>query len=109
RRFRTFAEQYQSKIRSKLRSTNEGEALQDILFELEIARWLLQEKRFQLLYEESGLRTVPAPDFTVNFTTKAFFHVEVTRIRPATLEEESTSLAPESHKRKVLYVILGKL
>lgn len=51
RRFRTFAEAYQTKIRSKLRGAGDVEALQDLLFELEIAHWLLQEKRFQLAYE----------------------------------------------------------
>ncbi len=102
RRFRAFAEQYQTKIRSKLRSPTDRESLQDLLLELEIARWLLQEKRFQVIYEGLGLRNSPAPDFTVHFTTKTLFHVEVTRIHANTGEQESDA-------RKVLYVILGKL
>jgi hypothetical protein len=32
RRFRTFAESYQSKIRAKLRTVGDEEALQDLLF-----------------------------------------------------------------------------
>jgi len=109
RRFRTFTEQYQTKIRSKLRSTHERESLQDLLLELEIAHWLLQEKRFQVIYEGLGLRTTPAPDFTIHFTTKTHFHVEVTRIWPVALEPDHTLATAESDTRKVVYVILGKL
>ncbi len=113
RRFRTFAERYQTKIRAKLRGVSETETLQDLLFELSSARWLLQEKRFQLAYEEQGLRSAPSPDFTVSFTTKTHFYVEVTRIR-ATGGEETDPVALisaplEAHQRKVLYVITGKL
>ncbi len=87
RRFRAFIEQYLTKIRAKLRGVRDAETLADLLFELEIACWLLQEKRFQIAYEEQGLRTAPGPDFTVAFTTKAQFHVEVTRIRTSATEE----------------------
>ena len=87
RRFRTFAESYQTKIRAKLRTAGDEEALQDLLFELTIARWLLQEKRLQVAYEPQPVRTAPGPDFTVTFTTKTIFHVEVKRIRPPTPTE----------------------
>lgn len=109
RRFRRFAEEYQTKIRAKLRGAGDGETLQDLLFELAIARWLLQEKRFQLAYESQGLRTAPAPDFSVRFTTKMLFHVEVTRIRPAATIEDGPSSAPEAWANKLFYVIFGKL
>ncbi len=113
RRFRAFAERYQPKIRAKLRGTRDAETLADLLFELEIACWLLQEKRFQIAYEEQGLRTAPGPDFTVSFTTKVQFHMEVTRIRASGIEEmtpeESTLPTGEALQRKVLYVILAKL
>jgi len=109
RRFRTFAEQYQTKIRAKLRSAGDEETLQDLLFELEIARWLLQEKRFHLAYESQGLRTGPGPDFTVSFTTKTTFHVEVTRIRPQGNTENGDSVAAEANTSKLFYVIVGKL
>ena len=110
RRFRTFAEEYQTKIRSKLRGAGDGEALQDLLFELEIARWLLQEKRFHLAYEPQTIRSGPRPDFTVAFTTKVHFHLEVTRIH-ATAGEENVpaETVVESYQRKLLSVILGKL
>jgi hypothetical protein len=113
RRFRAFAEGYQTKIRAKLRSAGDEDALYDLLFELEIAWWLLQEKRLQLAYEQQGVRTAPGPDFTVSFTTKSIFHVEVTRIRALGKEEtgadEVTLPAWEAYQRKLLSVILGKL
>lgn len=109
RRFRAFAESYQSKIRAKLRTAGDEEALQDLLFELTIARWLLQEKRLQVAYELQPVRTAPGPDFTVTFTTKTIFHVEVTRIRPPFPAEHATSSSSPLDPQKLLYVILGKL
>ena len=109
RRFRTFVEQYQSKIRSKLRAPADAEALQDLLFELAIAHWLLQEKRFQLAYELQPLRTAPAPDFTVSFTTKLDFYVEVTRVRATAEADSADPPGQEALLRKLLYVIAGKL
>ena len=109
RRFRTFAERYQTKIRAKLRSPGDVETLQDLLFELVCARWLLQEKRFQLAYEEQGLRTAPAPDFTVHFTTKARFYVEVTRIRPSATAKDQILGEPDAYTNKLFYVIFDKL
>ena len=110
RRFRTFAEQYHTKIRAKLRGAGDAEALHDLLFELEIAHWLLQEKRFHLAYEPQTIRTGPRPDFTVTLTTKWHFHVEVTRIH-TTVTEESRQEEPllNGYQRKLLMVILGKL
>lgn len=109
RRFRAFAESYQSKIRAKLRTAGDEEALQDLLFELTIARWLLQEKRLQVAYELQPVRTAPGPDFTVTFTTKSIFHVEVTRIRPPVPAERTTPVSSTLDPQKLLYVILGKL
>lgn len=110
RRFRTFAEQYHTKIRAKLRGAGDAEALHDLLFELEIAHWLLQEKRFHLAYEPQTIRTGPRPDFTVTLTTKWQFHVEVTRIH-TTMTAESSQEEPvlDGYQRKLLMVILGKL
>lgn len=109
RRFRVFAEHYQSKIRAKLRTTGDADGLQDLLFEMEIAQWLLREKRFHLAYESQGVRTAPAPDFAVTFTTKIQFHIEVTRIRPAYTEEPGAPVKNELSGSKLFYVILGKL
>lgn len=109
RRFRTFAEEYQTKIRSKLRGARDAEALQDLLFELEIARWLLQEKRFHLAYEPQTMRSGPRPDFTVSFTTKVHFQVEVTRIHTTAEENAPVETLVEGYQRKLLSVISGKL
>ncbi|MCE7983148.1 MAG: hypothetical protein DYG89_18385 [Caldilinea sp. CFX5] len=109
RRFRTFAESYQSKIRAKLRTAGDKDALHDLLFELTVARWLLQEKRFQLAYEQQPVRAAPGPDFTVTFTTKTSFHVEVTRIRTVSPVEHDATLPAELYANKLLQVILGKL
>ena len=109
RRFRTFAERYQTKIRAKLRGPGDAETLQDLLFELACARWLLQEKRFQLAYEEQGLRMAPAPDFTVHFTTKVRFYVEVTRIRPSATAKDRIPGEPDAYTNKLFYVIFDKL
>ena len=109
RRFRTFAESYQTKIRAKLRTAGDEDALHDLLFELTVARWLLQEKRFQLAYELQPVRAAPGPDFTVTFTTKTNFHVEVTRIRAASPVEQDATASPDLSANKLLQVILGKL
>lgn len=109
RRFRTFAESYQTKIRAKLRTAGDEEALYDLLFELTVARWLLQEKRFQLAYEQQPVRTAPGPDFTVTFTTKTSFHVEVTRIRTLSPVEHESPASADLIAHKLLHVILGKL
>jgi hypothetical protein len=109
RRFRTFAENYQTKIRAKLRTASDEEALQDLLFELTIARWLLQEKRLHVAYEPQPVRSAPGPDFTVTFTTKTIFHVEVTRIRPPAPTEHATASSLMLDPHKLLHVILGKL
>lgn len=110
RRFRAFAEEYQTKIRAKLRGAGDEAALHDLRFELEIARWLLQEKRLHLLYEPHGVRTGPGPDFTVTFTTKVQFHIEVTRIHAQVAETSAPEEALlSSFQRKLFTVILGKL
>jgi hypothetical protein len=109
RRFRTFAESYQTKIRAKLRTAGDEDALHDLLFELTVARWLLQEKRLQLAYEQRPVRMAPGPDFTVTFTTKTSFHVEVTRIRAVSPVEHDATSPSHLYPNKLLQVILGKL
>lgn len=109
RRFRAFAESYQTKICAKLRTAGGEATLQDLLFELTIARWFLQEKRLQVAYELQPVRTAPGPDFTVTFTTKTIFHVEVTRIRPSAPTEHATASSAALDPHKLLHVILGKL
>lgn len=79
RRFRVFAERYRTKIRRKLR-TNELEVIADLHFELEVARWLLQDPRFEVEYETFHARQ-GGPDFSVVYRVNTRFNVEVRRIR----------------------------
>ena len=76
---------------------------------LEIAQWLLREKRFTLAYESQNVRIAPSPDFTVTFTTKVQFHIEVTRIRATYTEEPGAPAKSDLSGGKIFYVILGKL
>lgn len=86
-RFRAFVTEYRDKIRKKLRTTEENEALRDLLFELETAYLLLQEQRFALTYEPFAKGKLRGPDFAVTFKTILTFAVEVTRIRSPRREE----------------------
>ena len=79
-RFRAFAEAHRDKIRKKLRSASESEALRDVRAELQAAHLLLADRRIELAFEAygSGKR---GPDFTVNFRGERPFNLEVTRLR----------------------------
>ncbi len=88
RRFREFAEAYATKIRKKARIADEHEKLLDLCCELETAYCLLQDRKFELVYEKkSGSR---APDFAVMFRTHTPCNIEVTRHRSADDTEAST-------------------
>lgn len=80
RRFRAFAEKYHGKIRRKLRNTTDVANVADLRFELEIARWLLGEARFEVEYETFDMRQ-GGPDYTVAYRVNTRFNVEVRRIR----------------------------
>ncbi len=80
RRFRVFAERYATKIRRKLRTAADAGAIADLRFELEVARWLLQDPRFEVEYETFHARQ-GGPDFAVAFRVNTLFNVEVRRIR----------------------------
>ncbi|MEO8392383.1 MAG: hypothetical protein ABI700_05255 [Chloroflexota bacterium] len=87
RRFRTFAQQYRGKIRRKLRNISDDAGGADLKFELEIARWLLQESRFEIAYEMFDARE-GGPDYTVTYRVNMRFNVEVRRIRTLEVGEE---------------------
>lgn len=87
RRFRIFAERYATKIRRKLRSATEGEVIADLQFELEVARWLLQEARFEVEYETFHARQ-GGPDLSVTYRVNMRFNVEVRRIRTREVGQE---------------------
>jgi hypothetical protein len=99
RRFRSFAHQYRGKIRRKLRNTREVEGFADLKFELEVAYWLLQERRFEVEYEKYEARQ-GGPDYTVAFRVNTLFNVEVRRIRSSAMGDE--------HIRKLVETITDK-
>ena len=68
-------------------------------FELEIARWLLREARFEVAYETFDARE-GGPDYTVTFRVNTRFNVEARRIR--TLE------AGEERVRKLVETLVDK-
>jgi len=79
RRFTVFVNTFHTKIRKKLRATQEMERLLDLRLELETAYLLLQERSLSLVYEPPPGRQSRSPDFAVTYTTSTLFMVEVTR------------------------------
>jgi hypothetical protein len=79
--FARWAETYRDKIRKKVRNARDDAARQDLLAELAVAYWLLQDRRCTVEYE---LHTTGpgGPDFACKFRTHIPFMVEVTRLRP---------------------------
>lgn len=82
-RFSTFAEAHRDKIRKKIRTSNGVEGLRDLHLELDIARRLLSERRLAIIYEAYAAEKMRGPDFTVSYTTRCTFNVEVRRLRRA--------------------------
>lgn len=81
-RFRAFAEAHRDKIRKKLRTAADGDALRDIRAELRVAHLLLADPRFELAFEAYGSGK-GGPDFTVTYRGSTRFNLEVTRLRRA--------------------------
>jgi hypothetical protein len=81
-RFRAFAEAHRDKIRKKLRTAADAEALRDVRTELRVARLLLSDRRIDLAYEAYGSGKA-GPDFTVSLRSERSFNLEVTRLRGA--------------------------
>ena len=81
RRFRDFVAANHTKIRKKLRTAQELEALRDLQLELETAWLLLGQRSLTLLYEPQRRDHARGPDFAASFTTSSVFMVEVTRMR----------------------------
>lgn len=79
-RFRAFAEAHRDKIRKKLRGAADAEALRDVRAELQIARLLLADRRFEVAFEAYGSGK-KGPDLTVTFRGGRSFNLEVTRLR----------------------------
>ena len=81
RRFTDFVKTHHTKIRKKIRTTQEPETLRDLQLELETAYLLLREKSLSLKYEPQHQELGRSPDFAVTFTTSLTFMIEVTRMR----------------------------
>ncbi len=81
-RFRAFAEAHRAKIRKKLRTAADAEALRDVRAELLAARLLLWEPGMELAFEAYGSGK-GGPDFSVTFRGGHRFDLEVTRLRRA--------------------------
>ena len=79
-RFRSFAEAHRDKIRNKLRTPADQEALRDVRAELRAAHLLLTDRRFELAFEANGSGRA-GPDFSVTYRGGRPFNLEVTRIR----------------------------
>ena len=79
-RFRAFAEAHRDKIRKKLRTAADAEALRDVRVELQAARLLLADRRIELAFEAYGAGKA-GPDFTVTYRGAGRFNLEVTRLR----------------------------
>jgi hypothetical protein len=80
-RYAAFVEKYKDKIRKKLRVTQEAGTAADLLYELQIPYWLLQEQRFEVAYEPYSAGKTRGPDYSVAFRTRFTFNIEVTHMR----------------------------
>jgi hypothetical protein len=78
-RFRTFAEVHRAKIRKKLRTAADSEALRDVRAELQAAHLLLGDPRIELAIEAYGAGR-PGPDLTLTYRGTPSFNLEVTRL-----------------------------
>ena len=81
RRFATFVNTFQDKIRKKLRTTQDHEGLLDLQLELQTACLLLKERSLNVEYEPELYKRIRSPDFAVTFTTNLTFMLEATRIQ----------------------------
>ena len=79
-RFRAFADVQRDKIRKKLRAAADPEARKDVRAELQAARLLLTDRRFELAFEAYGSGK-GGPDFTITYRGTTTFNLEVTRLR----------------------------
>jgi hypothetical protein len=93
-RFRSFAEVHRDKIRKKLRTAADAEALRDVRAELQAARLLLVDPRIELAFEAYGSGKV-GPDLTVIYRGRRSFNLEVPSVPPTRLVmTDSTSGRP---------------
>lgn len=92
-RFRAFAETHRDKIRKKLRTAADADALRDVRAELRVAQLLLSDPRVELAFEAYGSGR-GGPDFTVLYRGTGTFNLEVTRLRRVPGATATTHGAP---------------
>ena len=116
RRFAAFAATYRDKIRKKIRTARDDDALHDLRSELEVAYLLLEEPRFAMVYEPAGQGKARGPDFGVTFKGANTFNIEVTRMRPAArplgeglAADERAALESERARERLQDIVAGKL
>lgn len=80
-RYKAFVESHRDKIRKKVRGIGEAEGLRDLELELDTAYRLLQDRRLSVEYEKYLADKARGPDFTVSYTTRLTFNLEVKRLR----------------------------
>jgi hypothetical protein len=90
RRFAAFAEQNRDKIRKKIRTRGDPEALADLRGELATAMLLLRNRQTLLEYERYAAEKLRGPDFSASWGSRRL-DIEVSRIRG-----ESADLAPRA-------------
>ncbi|MBK9123920.1 MAG: hypothetical protein IPM16_12505 [Chloroflexi bacterium] len=104
RRYRAFAETYQTKIRSKLRAARDADAVSDLYAELQAAALLLHEPKIALEYETYAATGKRGPDFSATWKAHTRFNVEVRRVRSV----EWQNLDPEARQAKLTGILCDK-
>lgn len=106
-RFTGFVETYRDKIRKKIRVTRDAETVLDLRGELEVARDLLSDRRFNAAYEPYASAKQRGPDFSVTYRANTLFNIEVARIRAEPNEVDEAHLARK--EERVVRILLDKL
>lgn len=106
-RFTAFVDTYRDKIRKKVRLTREPENALDLRSELEVAYYLLNDRRLAVAYEPYASVKKRGPDFAVTYRTNLIFNIEVTRIRAE--ESEANGLVLARNEERFLRILLDKL
>ncbi|MGE5072776.1 MAG: hypothetical protein ACM3MF_05045 [Anaerolineae bacterium] len=109
RRFTAFVEANDNKIRKKLRTVQDPEAIRDLMLELETAWLLLRERSLGVAYEPQLSTGIRSPDFAVSFTTSLEFMLEVTRLRPPATREGEGQLEPTVLGDRLISLLCSKL
>jgi hypothetical protein len=83
-RYTKFIATFKSKIRKKIRVSESVSAQADLLQELHIPLWLLQDDRFEVHYEPAASGKIRGPDYSVRFRGNFTFNIEATHLRRLT-------------------------